>query len=129
MQIDLKQILKDADGDDSMGNFRSEAENGTVTQDRRAYTLKDCFKTILLSKSSDMDEELEADLENVEIADAAARATARKISSFEKRYDLFLKIRDTDEIEFTKEESILICELAVSKLTILFAGQIIKIVK
>lgn len=129
MQIDLTQKLKDTDGKDSVGNFKLVDENGVATQEIRPYTLKDSFKTILLARTPDMEESLESDLDDVEISDVAAKATARKIANFEKRYDLFLKIRDADNIEFTKEESDLICELSVSKLTILFAGQIIKIIK
>ena len=69
MQIDLTQKLKDTEGRDSIGNFKIIDKQGVASQASRPYSLKDSFKTILLSKTSDMDEVLESDLEGVEIAD------------------------------------------------------------
>lgn len=130
MQIDLTQKLKDNQGEDSLGQFKIPAENkdGFVTE-TRPFTLKDQFKVILLSDTAEDAESFEDNLEDVEISDVKAKATDRKIENTLEKYNLFLKIRDVDEVELKDTEADLICRLAVSKLKTLFAGQIIKIIK
>ena len=131
MQIDLTQKLKDSEGNDSMGQFKvpsSENKDGFVL-DNRAFTLKDMFKTILLSDTAEEADSFEDDVEDIEISDVKKKATDKKIEDTLERYNLFLKIRDEKEVELSEDEADLICRLTVSKQKTLFAGQIIKIIK
>ena len=49
--------------------------------------------------------------------------------SYQFRYDLFMKIRDADECEFTKDEKKLLITLTSQSFDIVVFGQITKILK
>ena len=130
MQIDLTKTLKDNNGEDSIGQFKIKAENKDgFALENRPFTFKDMFKTVLLSDTAEDADSFEDDIEDMEIADAKEKASKERILKTLERYNLFLKIRDVDEVNLTDDEADLICRLAVSKQKTLFAGQIIKIIK
>lgn len=51
------------------------------------------------------------------------------IENVVEKYDLYLKIKDVSEIEFTQEEFTVVANAIVEKYPVFFAGQVIKLIK
>ena len=72
--------------------------------------------------------EVEADVYRV-LREVLVATPNNNADEAELKYDLFLKIKDADEVEFTAKEKKIILEILPSKFDTIFAGQVIKMLK
>lgn len=123
--IDLTQKIYDKDGKVSITTGKRPAMND---EGMEIYQYETTVKSLLITcLLASVDEPtIQDDFDDIEVTD---KANSAKVDQVKERYDLFMKIRDVEEVEFTDSEIELLCRLIVQKSGVLFAGQIINHLK
>lgn len=101
--MDLSQAILDKDGKQLKARVNSLDEKGENEIIVKEFNFKDTLIQAILKEEEEKTED-----------------------EISKRYDLFLKIRDTEQVDFTKAEKELLKKLLMEKFDTLVCGQIFK---